>query len=592
MKRLKMLLSLLFMFNVIFAQNEIDEAKKLINQEKYEKAKQILTNYVSAKPKDGKGYFYLGEIEYKMSLQGEEGTRNENMLNNAKNYYLIGIKKDKRFDLNYYGAAKIYALLKNNDSVKILTEKGLDYTKDIENVSELLNSFNVFLEIENVNLDKAKEILDVANELDRKEVQQSKGQKKRNAAIFIAYGDLYTKLGNSQKALENYKSAINFDETFALGYYYYGEYYFKARAYDAAKEQFELCIQYDPTFSKAFKGLADIYNVKGIEAKGQGNDDKAKEYYSKFKEYYDQYLLWSEPTFENQLYYATRAVIFDDYEKALEIGLNLDPQFPNNYRVLRLLAFGYSKKGEFKLAAESYEKFFKYAPAEKINAVDYEAYARYLMSGSDNDIPNRLSIAEDAVNKALKLDNNKVYLYRELAIAYQKVNNIVKAIEYFEKVKGTGKVIFNDYYLLGNLYLADAKYDKAIENFDKMIELRPEEPMGYYFKASAVSRQDTVNGFDNAIPIYNKFLEIAKPDKNAKQIAEVNFSFGGYYYSKFYNAVRAKKVDVPFLKDVTAKAVEYLNKAYSLDPTNQTAKQWLDDIEKTKKDKKYQKYFN
>ncbi|HOJ37164.1 MAG TPA: hypothetical protein PLI27_03510 [Ignavibacteriales bacterium] len=590
MKILRMLIVLL-LSNLLFAQADLNEAKKLINQEKFEKAKQVLLSYINSKPKDGLGYFYLGEIEYKHYMQDSVGNRNEQLLQNAKNWYLIGIKRDKRTDLNYFGAAKVYALTNHKDSLDIMIKRGLDYNNDIENVNDLLNSYNVFLEIENVNLDKAKEILDRANELDRTEVNKSKGQKKRNAAIFVAYGDLYTKLGNQAKALENYKSAINFDETFALGYYYYAEYYMRAKAYDAAKEQFELCIQYDPTFAKAFRGLAEIYNIKGLEAKAQNKDDLAKEMYNKFVEYYDQYLLWSEPTFENQLYYATRAVIFDDHAKALEIGNNLDAQFPNNYRVLRLLAYAYNKKGEMALAVSNYKKFFEVAPKDKINAVDYETFARYLMNAKDEDIDNRLEQAEINVDKAIELDNSKVYLYRELAIAYQKVNNVDKAIAYFEKVKSTGKVIFNDYFLLGNLYLAANRADLASEQFDKMIELRPDEALSYYYKANAVSRKDTVNGFKNAMPLYEKFLSMASPEKHARQITEVYFSFGGYYYSEFYNAVRAKKVDVAYLNDVTKKAEDFLSKVVQNDSSNDTAKKWLLDIQKTKTDKRFSKYF-
>jgi len=68
MKELKFLgLSLLFV-GVASAQ-DVNEAKKAIDAEQYQKAKTILKSLISSTPDEGKNYFLLGDIYLKQTEQ-------------------------------------------------------------------------------------------------------------------------------------------------------------------------------------------------------------------------------------------------------------------------------------------------------------------------------------------------------------------------------------------------------------------------------------------------------------------------------------------------------------------------------------------
>lgn len=574
------------------AQNNVANAVKLISQEKYEAAKKMLLDVIAQTPKDGKAYFYLGEVNYKQYKADSTDTRNS-ILASAKNCYLGGIKKDKRFDLNYYGAAKALFAENKADSVATLIEKGLDYTKDKEDVNELLNAVDIYLEIGNKDYAKAKEILDVANELDRKLVKDSKGKQKRNARIFIAYGDLYTLMGNTAKAIESYKSATSFDENYADGYYYYGMYYVKGNAFEAAEEQFQNAVKCDPTYAKAFRELAGIYYLKALESRKQ-NKEVDNSNYKKFKEYYENYLQFSEKTLDNQLYYAQRAVLFDDYDNAIAIANTLNNQFPNNFKVLRILAFSYATKGDMKNAIETYNKFMSIAPKDKITAGDYEKLARYYADAKTDKavFPDKADKAAELFKKVVELSPERVELYRDIAMTYKAENNLPKALEYFEMLVAKGKPISQDFFIFGNVYMNTKEYVKAEAAFEQLIKLRPDEAMAYYFKANAMVYADTtLKGKESALPTYNKFLELAKPEKNAQKIAEVNSSLGFYFYQLLDQAVKVKAPVASVVKENATKAEEYLAKAKAIDPSNANVQMILDEIGKLKTNKKYQKLF-
>jgi len=63
----------------------------------------------------------------------------------------------------------------------------------------------------------------------------------------------------------------------------------------------------------------------------------------------------------------------------------------------------------------------------------------------------------------------------------------------------------NSYYLRGNKYLLKKKVDKAIDNYNKAIRLRPKEPK-YYYKRAQAYRSKGLR--DEAITNYKKVIEI------------------------------------------------------------------------------------
>jgi predicted Zn-dependent protease len=79
----------------LFAQ-DLSEAKKAIQDEQYDKAKEILRTLVSSQPNDGINYYHLGDVLLR-----------EDQSDSARYYFDKGVSVKNKGSLNYIGLAQI-----------------------------------------------------------------------------------------------------------------------------------------------------------------------------------------------------------------------------------------------------------------------------------------------------------------------------------------------------------------------------------------------------------------------------------------------------------------------------------------------------
>lgn len=65
--------------------------------------------------------------------------------------------------------------------------------------------------------------------------------------------------------------------------------------------------------------------------------------------------------------------------------------------------------------------------------------------------------------------------------------DFVNAASYFEKAYAADNHNVNALYLMGYAYYHAADYRKSIESFDKLLALKPAEPIAYYYRGKAKS---------------------------------------------------------------------------------------------------------
>ena len=91
MKKFKMMSLALLTATLGFAQ-DVEQAKKAIDAEQYEKAKTILKQTLTAKPSNGRAAFLLGTIYLK-----------QDQADSAKVFFDKGVAASEAAKLNYFG---------------------------------------------------------------------------------------------------------------------------------------------------------------------------------------------------------------------------------------------------------------------------------------------------------------------------------------------------------------------------------------------------------------------------------------------------------------------------------------------------------
>jgi tetratricopeptide (TPR) repeat protein len=110
------------------------------------------------------------------------------------------------------------------------------------------------------------------------------------------------------------------------------------------------------------------------------------------------------------------------------------------------------------------------------------------------------SLAEGLIERGSSLIENEGY---DLAITYFKFSEKI-AID--KDIKETARIHLTDvYYNRGNAYGEKGDFDRAIEDFDKALELNPEYADAYFNRGTAHS---ALNQHEKAIENYNKAIEL------------------------------------------------------------------------------------
>lgn len=161
-------------------------------------------------------------------------------------------------------------------------------------------------------------------------------------------------------------------------------------------------------------------------------------------------------------------------------------------------------------------------------------------------------------------------VYSKIASEYKAMGDTAKAVEAISE----GRATFPDNQSLliaeFNIHVEMGETEKAIANIDKAIEANPEKAAYYYVRGKL---KETLKDFDGAEADYKKTIEIDPEHLDA------NHDLGAMYVNQSITVVdemnalpysdtkgyEAKKAE---LEAIYAKALPYLEKAYSLDKSD------------------------
>jgi cytochrome c-type biogenesis protein CcmH/NrfG len=534
-----------FTASALVNAQDIEQAKKAIDAEQFEKAKVMLKNVLQAKPSNGTASFLLGNVY----LYQKE-------TDSAKIFFQKGIAGSDGAKLNYIGLgqmdldAKDAAAAQANFDVAIKDAKRKDATVPTFVARAYMNSSSP-------DVKKAIAIL-----------EKAKIDSPQNAELFLAIGDAYYLENKQNESYSAYRNAFQIDPTLLRAKMQLGVLLKGAKSFDLAINSFNEVIAINPSYGPVYRELAETYYKWG-----RNKPSKSAEYMKTALGHYDKYMSLTDYSLASRMRRADFLILIKDYTE-LEKEANQMVKLDNvNPRIFRYLGYSAFENGNVDDALKSLEKFMS-NPSSKIIARDYiylaEIKFKKAMAADGLSIDQALfsnGIAD--LNKALELE----------PLATENLNDIGKKL-FTKKFYKEASMVFqlgtkntedknfvddNIYYALSVFY-ANSKKDikadvvelkSAEAALDKVLVAAPSYQDAFLYKARinrlAEEEEAIIANYEAYITKLTEKGELANTSHKAKIIESYNNLAASY----------ANKDKV--------KAVEYFNKTLSVDPMNEYA---------------------
>ncbi|EJL59470.1 tetratricopeptide repeat protein [Flavobacterium sp. CF136] len=528
---------------------DLNQAKKAIDAEQFEKAKSLLKSIIKAKPSDGEANFVLGNVYL-----------NQAIVDSAKIYYSKGLEASDNKNLNYIGLGQLDLDSKNTASAQANFALA---TKDMKRkeVDEFIYIGRAYMNSVNPDYNSAITSLKRALILEP-----------QNATALLAIGDAYYGANNQNDAYKAYRDAFTADPTLLRAKMQLGVLLKGAKSYEEAIKSFNEVIALDANYGPVYRELAETYYkwARNKPATRQVN-------YQKAIQNYEKYLSLTDYSLNSRMRHADFLILVEDY-KALEVEANkMSESDKVNPRIYRYLGYSAYKNGNFDVAIKSLDDFIK-NPSNKVIAKDYLylGFAKIkkgtnaegvvdatAFEGGLADIKKAVEMeplaVEDLGDFGKELFSKKQYA--QAAAIYALAANNKESKNYLND-----NVYYGISLYYGNLNKTNgvANVDaltKAEAAFDNVLIASPTYDEAYLYKGRI---NNLLEKDDLIIKNYEEYVakttakgaeELAKP-ATIKKIVEA------------YNSIGASYANTD-----KAKAIEYFNKSLALDPANTYAAQ-------------------
>lgn len=543
--------SLIFLSTASFVNAQtIEQSKKAIDAEQYEKAKSMLKTIVNSDPNDGYATFLLGNVYLEQQV-----------LDSAKIYFDKGLSRKNDGNYNYIGLGQI-DLEKNNkagaDANFALATKDMRRKdiKEFEYIAEAyMNQSKPDYKAALVYLNKAKAI----DETDPN--------------IQMALGDAYYGEKQQNEAYTAYRNAYEKDNSFLRAKMQLGVLLKGAKAYPEAIKAFDNVIAIDPNYGPVYRELAETYYYWA------SNDQKKwNEYIQKSLQYYEKYMSLTDYSLDSRMRHADFLILAKDYKALEEEAVKMKELDKVNPRILRYLGYAAYENGNPDVAIKSLNEYID-NPNNKVIARDYFYLGLAKIRKSNNQEAETVNVEE--------FNAGIVDLKKSVAMEISMTNDLsaIGKKFYEQKLYNEAAAIFeiavtnleSRNNLLDNFYLGNSIYfnntrkgvevvdkealAKADAAFGKVIEASPTTQDAYIYRART---NRLMENDEMMTKYYLEYIDVVTK-KGPEEVANNKSKF-----VEAYNLIAASYAytDKP-------KAIEYFNKSLAIDPTNEYATQSL-----------------
>ena len=555
MNRFKIFSFLLLATTAISNAQDIEQAKKAIDAEQYEKAKAMLKTIIQTKPGNGKATFYLGNIYLKQNIE-----------DSAKIYFQKGLSGTEGAKWNYIGLGQIDL---NNSNTTAAQNNFDQAVKDIKkkDIEEYIHIARAYMNAEKPDYKAALASLSRAKVINP-----------TDANLQLAYGDAYYGDKNQNESYAAYRNAFQTDASLIRAKMQLGVLLKGAKSYTEAVKAYDNVIASNPNYGPVYRELAETYYYWG-----NNEPRKYTEYIQKALGYYEKYMTLTDYSLTSRMRHADFLILAKDYA-ALEVEANKMKELDKvNPRILRYLGYSAYENGNTDVAIKSIQDFIS-NPTNKVIARDYmylglaklrksnntetKVVDQELFTAGVNDIKKSVEM-EITMTNDLSEVGKKFYeqkLFKEAAAIYEIATSNATSKNY----------LLDNFYLGNSLYYNNTKKDvvkpnpeelqKADAAFGKVIEASPTTQDAYIFRARAnrlLEKEDMI------IKYYEDYLRVVT-EKGPEEVVKNKTKF-----IESYNNIAASYANTD-----TTKAREYFNKTLELDPTNAYATESLKSLKK------------
>jgi tetratricopeptide (TPR) repeat protein len=510
---------------------EVRSAYRLIDIEQPTKGMEALEKLAGS---SSQNQYYLG-LAYLRT-----GTK-ENSWNKDKALAAFekGISMNEKDGLNYAGRGEVKLIEKNATEAKANFDKALQVSKS--------KDASVLRAVGEAYLIDTKYVLDAITILTK-----AKGMNGGDPEIHMTLGDAYLLQNNGGESVSSYERAASADKKLAKPYYKIARVYKRSKNTDMVLENLNKAIATDPEFAPAYKELGETYYANKEAAKAV----EAAEKYASITENQEQ------AKYALAFYY----IMNKQFDKANAIFADVvnRPDAP----VVALKYYGWalmlSDQDKSADAIAVFDRYFKAAKPEEVQALDYAFYGKALLKQSEVTKNKSFdSLANLAFASSIDLDSTQAEILQLQGDTYLKRKKFAEAVQTFKQLIAIRKQpLSQDLWSIGRSYYFNSQFMEADTAFTKLSEKQPNVTFGYLWAAKSRAQIDSTGEQGLAIPMYEKFIELAlaNPEKNKKDLIDAYDYMGQYALHKKDNVMEAKG---------------YFEKILALDPNNTRAKEFM-----------------
>lgn len=537
--------------SVLHAQ-DINEVKKQIDAEQFQKAKTSLKSIIKSDPSEGKAYFLLGNIYL-----------NQSVIDSAKISYDEGLKAKDNAHFNSIGLGQIDLEKKDLAAAKAKFDaaKAEMRKKDFE---EYIYIAKAYMDNSYPDYKAALAVLAQAKEKNPTEPQ-----------VLLALGDAFYGDKNQNEAFSAYRNAFQADNTLIRAKMQLGVLLKGAKAYQEAVAAYNEVIALSPNYGPVYRELAQTYYYWALNVPGRYD-----QYIKQALTFYEKYMSLTDYSLASRMRHADFLILAKDY-KALEIEANKMKELDNvNPRIFRYLGYAAYENGHIDEAISSLEQYIN-NPANKVISLDYLYLGQAKIkkgTNADETAVDPVLYAEGIalIKKGVELEPSVADGLGDLGKKYYEKKMFAEAatiLEIATSYKESKSFLIDNFYLGNAIYFANAGKPVAERNMEALkkadtayanvLEASPDTVDAYISRA----RTNSLLEDDQAmIKYYQEYIdrvtakgaeELAKQAVKTKLIEAYNTMAAGY-----------ANFDKP-------KAIEHFNKTLALDPANKYATQSL-----------------
>lgn len=544
-------LGLVVIGSASFAQS-LDDAKKAIDAEQYQKATSTLKALVKSQAGKGENYFYLGNVYLKRDY-----------LDSARAAFTQGVAAEAKNPLNYVGLGQADLMSNNATSAKTNFDKAIEVASK-KDYTPYLYTGKAYIAIDKPDFAAALPNLQKADELDDKD---------KDPETFVALGDFYALQRKNSEALQNYMRALSINPALYRSTVQIGRMYKESRAFTEGETELKNVIAADANYGPAYRELAELYR-QWADFEPASAATKNADAITNYKKYLDL----TDKSYESRIRYAQILFYAKDYktleQETTELAA-MNPNDPKNLIVLRLRGYSAFENKNYPQSLQFMNDFFaKVKDTTRIIPEDY----LYLGQAQLQNQQDSLGILN--ITKALVRDSSKSVILADLAKTYYDAKDYKKAMNTYEvanrfnpNAKGAGSLLnfyyhgLASYFYYGQGYSAKTNPSKDIlvkadSSFATLAKYSPSTYDAYLWRARVNNLKDSdTDPVGLKLPFYQQYLDSlgAHPDKQTANVKK--------------NMVEAYNQIAGFAayKEDKEKAKLYWDKALAIDPANATA---------------------